>query len=549
MSDKGIWILNIKVLLVLLLVSFPLKTFSWEKDEHHILADLVFDSTLSFCEIEFTDSLIFFPGKTGTIEISKKLFDGQTFGNIATFFSGDDLAQSRCHMKGYTILRQLEPLSVEFIDEVWNRIKIAPDDIRSVEVADQNVVFNYLLYHLIALRFAENSNSELVDGNELLRYALIYEAVAQSYLSDAFSSGHFFLQVSDFLAPLNYMNIKIAHEYYSFEGAYVINSKGNSWQAFGDKLLQWFPTSFNRVFEGCLISLRELFFVYFSSLKNIQIPRQLSEWAKLNADGESIEKLSDRWVTTNDGAKYYSEIKMPSLLCIPMPLAASWSVRTEIQDKYGIHHRKHYLQLSNEKYHDPDLDDIDKEFLYSRNSVPSWMIPEFLPNDTLQNFIRYHPDIASVRYRQDRFIPPSYRGYLLIAGATYVYSQDQNIFGASLGFGWGFTDEFLFVFIKPSVVLTAMQLFSTNGLWILSADFGVGSNTPIFSIFKPHFEVGYAFGYQSPYHGSAGKFSLGLESKTLPLGFTYAGLTFRFKYQVITFVEPLHSPVLEIILH
>jgi hypothetical protein len=232
-----------------------------------------------------------------------------------------------------------------------------------------------------------------------------------------------------------------------------------------------------------------------------------------------------------------------------MPLSASWSVRTEILDKYGIHYRKHYMQLSNEKYHDPDLDDIDKEFLYSRSSVPNWMIPEFLPNDTLQNLIRYHPDIASVRYRQDRFIPPAYRGYLLIAGVTYVYSNDQNTFGASLGFGWGFTDEFLFVFIKPSVVVTAMQLLGTNGLWILSADLGVGINTPILGIFKPRFEVGYAFGFKSPYHGSAGKFVLGLESKTLPLGFTYAGLTFRFNYQVITFVEPLHSPVLEIVLH
>ncbi|UCH65213.1 MAG: hypothetical protein JSW63_11500 [Ignavibacterium sp.] len=549
MSEKGKWIINTKIFLVLLLITFPLNTFSWEKDEHQILADLVLDSTLSYCEIEFTDSLIFFAGKTGTIEITKMLLDGHTFGSIASVFSGDDLAQSRCHMKGHTIMQQIETLSAELIDEVWNRIKIAPDDIRSVEVADQNVVFNFLLYHLIALRFADISNNELVDGNKLLRYALIYEAVAQSYLSDAFSSGHFFLQVSDFLAPLNHMNIKITHEYYSFEGAYVIDSQGKSWQAFGDKLLQWFPTSFNRVFEACLISLRELFFVYFSSLKNIEIPLHLNEWAKLNANGISPEELSDRWVTTNNGAKYYSLIKMPSLLCIPMPLAASWSVRTEIQDKYGIHYRKHYMQLSNEKYHDPDLDDIDKEFLFSRSSVPNWMVPEFLPNDTLQNLIRYHPDIASVRYRQDRFIPPSFRGYLLIAGLSYAYSNDQNNFAASLGFGWGFTDEFLFVFIKPSIVITAMQLFSTNSLWILSADFGVGSNTPIFNIVKPRFEVGYAFGFQSPYHGSAGKFTLGLESNTLPLGFTYAGLTFRFKYQVITFVDPLHSPILEIILH
>ncbi|MCH7773829.1 MAG: hypothetical protein IH784_05415, partial [Bacteroidetes bacterium] len=389
--------LKFKMFVVLLLISCPVETFSWEKDEHQLLADLVFDSTLSYCEIEFTDSLIFFPGKTGTIEISKILLDGHTFGNIAAFFSGDDLAQSRCHKKGYTIMQQLEPLSASYIDNIWDRIKDTPDDIQSVEVTNHNVVFNYLLYHLIALRFAGLSGEEIGGNKQSLKYALIYEAVAQSYLSDAFSSGHFFLEVSDFLAPLNYMNIRITHEYYSFEGAYVIDSQGNSWQAFGDKLLQWYPNSFNRVFEACLISLRELFLVYYSSFKNIEIPGHLSEWAKLNGDGLSLEELSDRWVTTNNGAKYYSEIKMPSLLSIPMPLSASWSVRTEKQDKYGIYHRKHYLQLSDEKYHDPDLDYIDKEFLYARRSVPNWMIPEFLPNVTLLNVIKYHLHVASVR--------------------------------------------------------------------------------------------------------------------------------------------------------
>ncbi len=83
--------------------------------------------------------------------------DGHTFGNIAAFFSGDDLAQSRCHMKGNTIMQQLDPLSASYIDEVWDRIKNAPDDIQGLEVTNQNVVFNYLLYHLIALRFASFS--------------------------------------------------------------------------------------------------------------------------------------------------------------------------------------------------------------------------------------------------------------------------------------------------------------------------------------------------------------------------------------------------------
>ncbi len=63
-----------KMFVVLLLISCPVESFSWEKDEHQLLADLVFDSTLSYCEIEFTDSLIFIPGKPASIEISMLLY-------------------------------------------------------------------------------------------------------------------------------------------------------------------------------------------------------------------------------------------------------------------------------------------------------------------------------------------------------------------------------------------------------------------------------------------------------------------------------------------
>jgi hypothetical protein len=81
------------------------------------------------------------------------------------------------------------------------------------------------------------------------------------------------------------------------------------------------------------------------------------------------------------------------------------------------------------------------------------------------------------------------------------------------------------------------------------ADMGFGINMPVFNIFYPRFDFGYSRGFQSPYNGGAGMIALGLDSKTLPLGFTYAGLTFRLKYQFIFFDKTLSSLVLEIILH
>jgi hypothetical protein len=536
--------LRSKIFLLLFIVFTP-EVFSWEKEEHQFLADLAFDSTLSFCGINITDSLILFPGGP----INKKLWNDQSFGNISAAFSGNDISQSHSHQRGNSIKQQLEPFSAFLIDEVWDRTKAAPEEIQNVEVSGQGAVFNYLLYHLIALRFAGLAGEAMDDKNELFRYALIYEAAAQSYLSDTFSAGHLLLQVSDFLASLNYLNVQITHDYYCYEGVYVINSKGECWRTFGDKLLQWYPYSFERVFEACTISLRELFWVYFSSIENAEIPVNLREWARSIADGITPEELSDRWLTANDGIYYYSEIKMPALLCIPMPVSAAWSLRLGKKDEYGLYYRRYYPQLIEEKFHDPDLNEIDVGFLYSVNSMPVWMIPEFLPNDTLQNLIRYDKDIASVRYVQDRYMPPSFKGYLLIAGTTYGFIGSEKRLGASLGFGWGFADEFFFFLIKPTISGSIMKLLDSGREWVAAADLGFGINFPIFGLFKPYLGLGYAFGFQSPFKGNAGKYFLGLDSETLPLGFTYAGLTFRIKYQFLFFGKTFHSPVLEIILH
>ena len=541
--------INYKTFVLLLLLSFSTETFSWEKEEHQMLADLAFDSTLSFCGINSNDSLIFFPAKNGIITISKRLWNGQSFGNTSAFFSGDDILQASCQLRGYSIMQQLEPLSASYIDEVWNRVKESPNDIHSIEVSNQNAVFNYLLYHLIALHFANLSGNEVDGANEALRNALNYEAVAQSYLSDTFSSGHMLLSNSDFLAPLNSFNIQVAHDHYCSEGVYVINSNGHCWQAFGDKLLQWYPYPFNKVFEACAASLRELFLVYFTSMENVEIPVNLEKWASSISPGITSEELSNLWISKNDGVKYYSEIKMPTLLFIPIPVSSSWSVWTDTEDEYAIHRRKNYPQLMEEKFHDPDLDKVDLGFLYSKYSMPGWMIPEFLPSDSLQNLIKYNPEIASVHFVQNRNFPPSFKGYLLTAGVTYVFNNDNNSVGSSLGFGWGFGDLSLLVFIKPTVFVTAMHLFGDSPAWILSADVGVGINASVFGICKPYMELGSTWGSQSPYNGYAGNYAVGLDSETLPLGFTYAGLTFRLKYEIIIFDKTMYSPVFEIILH
>jgi hypothetical protein len=138
---------------------------------------------------------------------------------------------------------------------------------------------------------------------------------------------------------------------------------------------------------------------------------------------------------------------------------------------------------------------------------------------------------------------------LLSVGGTYVFTNGEKKFGTILGLGWGFSDEFLFILNKPAFFISAMKLFGDNHEWFLMTDFGVGINIPVFRIMKPHIEIGYVYGFQSPFKGSACKFALGFDSETLPLGFTYAGLTIRLKYQFIFLHKTVHSPMLEIILH
>ena len=67
---------------------------------------------------------------------------------------------------------------------------------------------------------------------------------------------------------------------------------------------------------------------------------------------------------------------MPSLMYLPMPVAAAWSHRTDSLDQHGIRIRHYYPQLWESGLLDPDPDGLDADFLYARSSVPAWMIPE-----------------------------------------------------------------------------------------------------------------------------------------------------------------------------
>ena len=62
-------------------------------------------------------------------------------------------------------------------------------------------------------------------------------------------------------------------------------------------------------------------------------------------------------------------------------------------------------------------------------------------------------------------------------------------------------------------------------------------------------EVGYAWGLHAPFKQRGFKFAVGAQTGTLPLGFTYSGLTLRLTYQWLWLEPTLQSLCLDVVLH
>jgi hypothetical protein len=518
--------------------------------------------------------------------IKKNLLTNETFGRIASESAEPDLSPARFHERGKTILEQLQSLdsaqlsrivSPHLAQEASGTLSTVP----KVEVPDANVIRNYLVYHLIALHHAEEASSAGSPGGEALELALIYEAVAQSYLIGAFCPGHMLVPMSDGLSFLHPMNNKEAHDFYNNQGSYVLNSRGDVWQTFGDELLEWYAPTFRHIFEACCTSLREILLAYYGSLQPGAIPDSLSAWGRSIAGESPLRVVVARWLSMRAAKDYYSLLKMPTLLLLPMPISATWSVRTEEVDNHEIHQRKQYPQVKESSsdfgFHDPYMLDVDDEFIYTRSSLPNWMTPDaWLPADSLHsgslkemskdqrtrlaaNLIKHDTTVASVRYMQERYYPPTYWGLLFRAGGGYFFNTPSS--GAwSIGLGYAPRLALLPdvpLFDRLSFDLTYIQLTEMNPRQLLSLTGGLsfglyahraGTMKPFRYLEYLRLEGGYTWGLSSPLKSRGAVLSFGLESGTIPLGVTYAGVSLRLKYQSFLMKRSLNSVSMEFVL-
>ncbi len=529
---------------LILLCFLTMSGNAWEIEEHRLLGDSVYYSVLrqwaDFQEdSSFADSSVIF---------SHKLWEDKTFGQLCADFAEDDFSFNRFHDYGKTVLEQLRPVSADNINEALN--KVTDRSTFPPILSAENVISTYLLYHLTALHMAQKAAAE-IENSSALNEALVVEAKAQGYLADAFSAGHILTPVSDFLAFMHPRNAKESHHYHRNNSVYVINSRGDVWQTFGDKIMHWYVPCYQAVFEVCQSSLKELLFVFYQSSGH-EIPDSLEDWLDEAAPGIAHDVQVSNWLSISEGIKYYADFKMPTLMLLPMPVSASWSYRTEKANIHGIRRHHHYPQLIETGLHDPDLTEIDIYFLYSRQSVPDWMVPEPLVSGSVRaaySLIKSNPDWASVRWVQNRYAPPSFKGLLLHVGGQVMSKNGREENGGLFGLGYGFWDNLILV-RNVSVNLTIMpSVYETNRLLLVPSGDG-GINLQLFDCLRAlHFDAGYAIGLKSEYKQHGFTWAVGLDSEPIPLLFTNAAITIRLKYQIYYLEENLRGASMEFILH
>jgi len=330
-------------------------------------------------------------------------------------------------------------------------------------------------------------------------------------------------------------------------------------------------------------SLQELFLVYYVYVDSTAIPDRLRSIIDTNQKGMTIPAIVRGWTETYDLKDYYELLHMPTLLRLPVPISATWSISAQTPN--GESQRFHYPQVRDSDqdsgFRDPDKENIDEEFLYPSNALPPWLLPErWIPADSLHgyrlrdvskgrrdtlaaNLIRHDKTIASVRFEQERYIPPSYWGLILTCGGGYLSYKGSTSGVAQVGAAYSpaiaiLADVPLLDRLSAGVTYSS---FLDNGSLrdLLSVSEGLsfsttlkpyrlGTRKPFRYIEYVRVECGYVWGLRDALTSHGGLISVSLESGTIPLWFTYSGITIRPKFSWMFLEETMRGASVEIVI-
>jgi len=386
-----------------LLLGLSVAVTPWKDDEHRFLAENALEAVLR----DFDGTLLIDDG--APLSTQSKIWRGTSFGDLVVGFAHDDYSPSRYQEAGKTIYRQLEEVSTERIEEYW-------DYARELELVEgrlprtpeaRTAVANFLVAHVVALRFADSARDQ---GPPALMRALLYEAIAQGYLTDAYSAGHIRVPRHDFLQAIHPVNNRKGHDLDNINGVFVINGRNQVWQAFGDGAMGWYGESYRQVLNASVGALREVLLVYAVAIGDV--PPALVDWVA-SLGGDTPEALAADWLAPKSGQEFYRTILgMPSLSHIPMPISATWSIRTRQLDSHGIRRRIHFPQLQEPGLHRENIPDFVRRQLYSRSDFPErFLAPGLIDTSSVRKLVD-NPDAASVEFVQLDKIPADYAGVL-----------------------------------------------------------------------------------------------------------------------------------------
>lgn len=564
--------------IILMVVAGSLSALAAESDERWRVPDSAL--TVVVREVgstgEMADASQWFLRRGGSADMPAL----KRFGEIAAFSEPAHLTPFRFHEMGKTVLEELRALSAEDVRSAIAAAEAAsggsPENLPSVAIRERNVVANYILHHLAALHLADQAAVSADRRPILLESALAYEAKAQGFLMDAFSPGHMRVPMGGILRWVHVANTEAAHSFYSHDGLFVVNSRGDFWQAFGDGVTQWYAPTWDHVMEACCVSLRELFFLYGYRRDSLQVPDTLER--ALGNPGAAAAN----WLAIEPGEFYYVRAMLPSLMLFPFPVSATWSVRTTETDSHGYRIRKQYPQIKDSGveagFHDTTLTGPSRELLYSWDALPPWMLPEaWLPGQYLGErkirvlanseklalesiLIKSDTVVTSVPYYQELDYPPSYAGIVTSwgAGGVRVSGSPAGMVTASVGYSphWGFLPEALGKFhvsgaveIQGSVNRSERMLVSGKvGFTLPLSLFGLGPDSPVWFLHGVRLEAGHTEGFKALGHYRGPVLCVGLESATKSLGFTYAGILLRPRLEVHYLQERVLTIAIELVI-